>query len=71
MSKGVFNVPIATNETVKSYSKGSNERKSLIDTYIEMYNSNIEIPLYIGGEEITTNNKNSLRVIALCVLFLR
>ena len=60
MSKGVFNVPIATNEPVKSYSKGSNERKSLIDTYNEMYNSNIEIPLYIGKEEITTNNKKNI-----------
>ena len=60
MSKGVFNVPIATNEPVKSYSKGSNERKSLIDTYNEMYNSNIEIPLYIGGEKITTNNNKNI-----------
>ena len=30
MSKGVFNVPIATNEPVKSYSKGSLERNSLL-----------------------------------------
>ena len=52
MSKGVFNVPIATNEPVKSYTKGSLERNSLLSTYKEMYNSNIEIPLYIGGEEI-------------------
>ena len=43
MSKGVFNVPIATNEPVKSYSKGSNERKSLIDTYNEM-----KLDHYIG-----------------------
>ena len=25
-----------------------------------MYNSNIEIPLYIGGEEITTKNKKNI-----------
>ena len=57
MSKGVFNVPIATNEPVKSYIKGSLERNRLLSTYKEMYNSNIEIPLYIGGEEIYTKNK--------------
>ena len=60
MSKGVFNVPIATNEPVKSYIKGSLERNSLLSTYKEMYNSNIEIPLYIGGEEIYTKNKKNI-----------
>jgi len=60
MSKGVFNVPIATNEPVKPYIKGSLERNSLLSTYKEMYNSNIEIPLYIGGEEIYTKNKKNI-----------
>jgi len=60
MSKGVFNVPIATNEPVKSYIKGSLERNSLLSTYKEMYNSNIEIPLYIGNEEIYTKNKKNI-----------
>ena len=60
MSKGVFNVPIATNEPVKSYIKGSNERKSLLATYKEMYNSNIEIPIYIGGEEILSDDKKNI-----------
>ena len=60
MSKGVFNVPIATNEPVKSYVKGSLERNSLLSTYKEMYNSNIEIPLYIGGEEIYTKYKKNI-----------
>ena len=60
MSKGVFNVPIATNEPVKSYIKGSNERKSLLATYKEMYNSNIEIPIYVGGEEILSDDKKNI-----------
>ena len=46
MSKGVFNVPIATNEPVKSYIKGSKERVELLNTYKEMYNSKLDIPLY-------------------------
>ena len=60
MSKGVFNVPIAKNEAVKSYKKGSSERKELLSTYKEMYNSSIEIPLYIGGKEIYTDNKKDI-----------
>ncbi len=60
MSKGVFNVPIAKNEAVKSYKKGSLEREELLTTYKEMYNSSIEIPLYIGGKEIFTDNKKDI-----------
>ena len=60
MSKGVFNVPIAKNEAVKSYKKGSSEREELLTTYKEMYNTSIEIPLYIGGKEIFTDNKKDI-----------
>ena len=60
MSKGVYNVPIAKNEAVKSYIKGSSEREELLATYKEMYNSSIEIPLYIGGKEIYTDNKKDI-----------
>ncbi|MDA7794110.1 L-glutamate gamma-semialdehyde dehydrogenase [Flavobacteriales bacterium] len=60
MSKGVFNVPIATNEPVLSYEKGSSEREELLNTYNEMYASKINVPLYIGGEEITTSNQRNM-----------
>jgi len=60
MSKGVFNVPIAKNEAIKSYIKGSPEREELLTTYKEMYNSSVEIPLYIGGKEIFTDNKKDI-----------
>ena len=60
MSKGVFNVPIATNEPVLSYEKGSSEREELLKTYKEMYASKIHVPLYIGGEEITTSNQKNI-----------
>ncbi|MDC0029157.1 L-glutamate gamma-semialdehyde dehydrogenase, partial [bacterium] len=58
--KGVFNVPIAKNEAVKSYKKGSSEREELLTTYKEMYNTSTEIPLYIGGKEIFTDNKKNI-----------
>jgi 1-pyrroline-5-carboxylate dehydrogenase len=57
MSKGVFNVPVATNEPVKSYEPGSTEREELLNTYQAMYNSNIDVPLYIGGETTHTSEK--------------
>ena len=60
MSKGVFNVPIASNEPVKSYKPGSSEREELLHTYNKMNSSKIDVPLYIGGEEISTNNKKNI-----------
>lgn len=61
MSNGIFNVPIAKNEPVKSYAKGSQERTELLDMYNKMYNQKpIEVPIYIGGETIQTNNKKPL-----------
>ena len=57
MSKGVFNVPVATNEPVKSYELDSAEREELLSTYQAMYNSTIDVPLYIGSETIHTSEK--------------
>ena len=60
MSKGVFNVPIASNEAVKSYKAGSVERIELLNTYKIMNSSQVDIPLYIGGKEIRTDNKQNI-----------
>ena len=60
MSKGFFNVPIASNEPVLSYSPGSLERKKLISTYKEMYNQQIDVPMYIGSEKILTKDKKTI-----------
>ena len=60
MSKGIFNVPKPINEKVKSYIKGSEERKELMQTYLEMNNSKVNIPLYIGNKEILTDNKKNI-----------
>ncbi|WP_373056601.1 L-glutamate gamma-semialdehyde dehydrogenase [Zunongwangia sp. H14] len=54
MGKGFFHVPVATNEPVKSYEPGSPEREEVLKTYKELYNNKIEVPLYIGSEEIKT-----------------
>ncbi len=60
MAKGFFNVPFNDNEPVNSYAPGSKEREELISTYKKMYNEQVEVPLYIGDKELTTNKKKTL-----------
>lgn len=60
MSKGFFNVPIASCEPVKSYASGSLEREEVLEEYNKMYNSHIDIPMYIGGEKVYTEDKRKL-----------
>jgi 1-pyrroline-5-carboxylate dehydrogenase len=61
MSNAFFQVPVATNEPVRAYAPGSKERESLLKKYKELYNqSPIDIPMYIGGEEIRTNDKRQM-----------
>lgn len=60
MSKGVFNVPIATNEPVLSYAPGTAEREEVLATYNSMYNSKIDVPMYIGSEKIMTENTSNI-----------
>ena len=56
MVKGFFNVPKAVNEPVKSYAPNSPEKTAVLAAYKQMWNSKIDIPLYIGSEEIRTGN---------------
>lgn len=60
MPKGIYNVPKAINEPVKSYAPGSPEREQVAAKFKEMYNSTIDVPLYIGAEEIRTGNTKNI-----------
>lgn len=60
MSKGFFNVPKAVNDPVKSYAKGTPEREAVLNAYKQMWNTQIDVPLYIGGKEIRTGNTKNL-----------
>src|SRR5690606_23489041 len=60
MSKGFFNVPKAVNEPVKSYAPGTPEREQVLATYRKMWNEQVDVPLYIGSEEIKTGNTQNL-----------
>ncbi len=60
MGKGFFKVPTAINEPVKSYALGTPERAAVAAVYTEMYNTTVEIPLYINGEEILTGETGTM-----------
>ena len=60
MGKGFFNVPIAINEPVKSYAPGTPERDAVKKAYTEMFNSTVDVPLYINGKDVTTGNTRTM-----------
>ena len=60
MSTGFFKVPKAKNEIVKSYIPGSKERDEIQKTYHEMLNSFTEVPMYINGKDVKSENKKQI-----------
>lgn len=60
MLKGFFNIPKAVNEPVKGYAPNSPEKAKVLEAYKAMWNSKIDVPLYIGSEEIFTGNTRNM-----------
>ncbi|MBP1225883.1 L-glutamate gamma-semialdehyde dehydrogenase [Flavobacterium sp. 1355] len=60
MLKGFFHVPKAVNEPVKGYAPNSPEKAAVQAAYTTMWNSQIDVPLYIGSEEIKTGNTRTI-----------
>ena len=60
MSTGFFKVPTPINEPVKSYLPGSSERKEVLNTYKKMIQEKIEIPMYINGKDVKSDETNSV-----------
>jgi len=61
MSKGIFQVPKATNEPVLDYRPGSSERAKVIAAIKEMKSEVIDIPMLIGGMEVRTSEQHTIR----------
>jgi 1-pyrroline-5-carboxylate dehydrogenase len=53
-SHGIFRPPAPVNEPVKDYAPGSPEREELQKRLRELESERIEIPLVIGGKDVTT-----------------
>jgi 1-pyrroline-5-carboxylate dehydrogenase len=60
MVKGFFNVPVPKNEPVLNYAPGSKERNLLTKALQEARAQQQDIPMYIGGDEVRTDNKKPL-----------
>ncbi|MCE7068605.1 L-glutamate gamma-semialdehyde dehydrogenase [Dyadobacter sp. CY326] len=60
MSLGIFNAPAVRNEPVKNYAPGSPERDLLKKALEEARAKTIEIPQYIGSQEIFSQNKKTI-----------
>jgi len=60
MGKGFFQVPTAINEPVKSYAPGSPERETVLQQYQSYYNGKVTVPLYIGSEEVHTDDTRDM-----------
>jgi 1-pyrroline-5-carboxylate dehydrogenase len=57
MNLGYFSYPLPVNEKVLDYSPGSKETEMLQATIKELKSEPIDIPMYIGSEEVRTGNK--------------
>jgi 1-pyrroline-5-carboxylate dehydrogenase len=60
MSLGYFSYPMPENEHVYSYAPGSHERAQLKKVLSELKKEEIDIPMYIGSDEVRTGNKVAL-----------
>ncbi len=60
MGKGFFKVPVAVNEPIKTYAPGSSEREAVLAEYSKMFNSKVDVPLYINGKYVETENTNTM-----------
>ncbi len=61
MSKGIFQIPTPQNEPVFDYAPGSEARKKLKETFEKrLAQEPIDVPMYIGAEQIRTADKQVL-----------
>ncbi|MBU3714227.1 MAG: L-glutamate gamma-semialdehyde dehydrogenase [Ferruginibacter sp.] len=61
MQYGDFYFPLPTNEPVFQYAPGSKEKAALKQALKELKNQKIDVPMYIGSEEVRTGNTVSMR----------
>ncbi|WP_293788463.1 L-glutamate gamma-semialdehyde dehydrogenase [uncultured Pedobacter sp.] len=62
MLKGFFNVPTPVNEPINSYAPGTKERSLLKEAIADARAKQLDIPMFIGGKEVHTQNKKKVVV---------
>jgi 1-pyrroline-5-carboxylate dehydrogenase len=61
MQFGDFYYPLPVNEPVLNYAPGSPEKKRLKEVLQELKSQKIDVPMYIGAEEVRTGKKVDIR----------
>lgn len=61
MNFGTFSYALPVNEPVLNYGPGSKEKENLKKVLSELKGQEIEVPMYIGGEEIRTGKLVAMR----------
>ncbi|MDQ3682597.1 MAG: L-glutamate gamma-semialdehyde dehydrogenase [Bacteroidota bacterium] len=60
MNLGYFSYPLPVNEPIYNYAHGSAEKKALIKTLAELKSTPLDIPMYIGGQEVRTGKTGAI-----------
>ena len=60
MSTGFFQVPAPVNEPILSYAPGSAEREALQAALVSMRSEQVDVPMYIGADQVRTGNTQPL-----------
>ncbi len=61
MQYGDFYYPMPVNEPVLNYAPGSKEKLALKAVLKELKSTKVDVPMYIGGEEVRTGNTSEIR----------
>lgn len=61
MNFGTFHFPIPVNEPVLNYAPGSPEKLRLKAALAELKAKKVDVPMYIGNEEVRTGNTQDIR----------
>lgn len=61
MQYGDFYYPLPANEPVLNYAPGSPEKKRLKEVLKELKSTKVDVPMYIGSEEVRTGNTVDMR----------
>lgn len=54
MSNAIFRVPAPVNEPIRSYAPGTADRASLKRAIADLKSNQVDIPMFIGGQEVRT-----------------
>jgi 1-pyrroline-5-carboxylate dehydrogenase len=61
MANGFFRPPYPENEAINDYAPGCPIREDILSTYEDMLKGHVDIPMFIGGKEVRTNELRDCR----------